>query len=144
MEIMKIRKEIRWMTILIFMVLGVACLYKWSFGPSEMLHDFKYVAYYRDGGSETHEIDSISYYRQELLRGGWKFVYCQYVNGQNEYFTDYVTRYHLYTIRTYKNETAHYHHYWLIARLMLGAFVLNIIVFVSTFVHCRRQKEILR
>ena len=129
------------MTILVFMVLGVACLYKWTFGPSETLHDFKYVAYYRDGGSETHEIDSVSFHRQELLRGGWKFVYCRYMNGQSECFTDYVTRYHLYTIRTYKNETAHYRRYWLMAWLMLGAFVLNIIVFVCTFVHCRRQKE---
>lgn len=132
------------MTILVFMVLGVACLYKWTFGPSETLHDFKYVAYYRDGGSETHEIDSVSFYRQELLRGGWKFVYCRYVNGQNECFTDYVTRYRLYTIRTYKNETAHYRHYWITARLMLGAFVLNIIVFVCTFILRRRQKGSLK
>lgn len=129
------------MTIGVFMVLGTACLYKWAFGPSEMLSDYKYVAYYRDGGSETREIDSVSYYRDELLRGGWKFFCCRYVNGQDECFTDYVTRYRLYTIRTYRNETEYYRHYWLTARMMLGSLILDVIVFACTFVRRRHSKE---
>jgi hypothetical protein len=106
-----------------------------------MLSDYKYVAYYRDGGSEVREIDSVSYYRNELLGGGWKFVCCRYVGGRNECFTDYVTRYRLYTIRTYRNETKHYRNYWLTAWLMLGALILDVIVFACTFVRSRHLKE---
>lgn len=135
------RRILRNISIAVFVVLGTACLYKWTFGPSEMLSDYKYVAYYRDGGGETREIDSVSYYRNELLGGGWKFVYCRYVSGRNECFTDYVTRYHLYIIRTYRNETIHYRNYWLTARLMLGALILDIIVFACTFVRRRHSKE---
>ena len=129
----------RFISFLAFLVAGIVTLYTWGFGPDKTLSDYEYTAWYRDGGSEVRVLDSVSYHRDELLRGGWKFVYSQYVNGSHEGYTDYVTRCRLRTIRTYPNDTPHYRRYTVFLNLTTALTAVSAAIFLWTL--RRRTKE---
>jgi hypothetical protein len=125
-------------------VLYAGCLIEYNVCPSDTLHDYKYVAYYLDGGQATRELDSVSSYRNELNRAGWKFQCFYYHNGEYESDIDFVTRYKIYNLRSYPNNTAHRRWHLFLSSFLYTAFAVIAAAFLFTFTkwyerYCKKQ-----
>lgn len=114
-------------------ILFTACTIEFNICPSGTLHDYKYEAYYLDGGHDIREYDSVSDYRNELHRAGWKFQCFYYVNGEYKSDIDFVTRYRIYDLRSYPNDTSHRRWHLFLSSFLYTAFMIIFAVFIFTF-----------
>ena len=127
------------LSILAIVTIVFVSIVAWQEGPDTQLNDYRMEAYYVDGGKEVYDLDSVTYFRAELHRVGYKVTFRKYEDGKNEYhLLGLVTRYRMQPKRPpYKNDTAHFRRY----RQTQYAFASLLIIPVAVLMYKPKNKR---